>query len=158
MLSLLMPIYRVDFVPMSAKFAGAALLLFLCLANLRRGYCQVMEKWRRVSDPMRAGNVDVEKRTVEWERIQKLLRFEADIFVPGIPYKVTRVLSFLLLFSMLAGLNLRSAFPLLAAFSWGLPCALFGSFFFQLIGNRLAEASAIDSLQKELSIEFKVRR
>jgi len=158
MFSLFMPIFWVETVPLLAKGSASGILIFLSIANLCRGYRQFADRWRSVGDPLVIGRVNPQLRTIEWEQIQKRLRYDADIFIPGLPQNATSVLSALLLLSMLAGLNFRTMYPVLSTFAWGIPCAVFGSFFFQLVGNRLSEASAINALQKKLGFVFKIRK
>lgn len=154
MFSLFMPIFWVDSVPLLAKYCASGILVFLCVVNIRRGFRQFADRWRSVGDPLVIGRVDAKLRTIDWERIQKRLRYDADIFIPGLPQNVTSVLSVLLVLSMLVGLNFRTVYPVFSVFAWGIPCAVFGSFFFQLIGNRMSEAKAINELQKKLGFVF----
>lgn len=156
MFSLFVPIFWFDAVPMLARWSALGILVFLCVANFQRGFRQFADRWRSVGDPIAIGRVNAELRSIEWGRIQKRLRYDADIFIPGLPQKATSVLSTLLILSMLAGLNFRTVYPVLSTFAWGIPCAVFGSFFFQLVGNRISEARAISDLQEKLGFVFKI--
>jgi hypothetical protein len=155
MLSLFIPIYWLDSVPEAAKWLASAILAFLGAANLMRGYRQFKEKWDGFQDPIGVGKVNRTSQTIDWERIQKHLRIDADIFIPGLPRNVTSLLSVLLIISMLVGLNFRSVYPVFSLYAWAIPCAVFGSFFFQLVGNRVAEARAIGNLQSSIGIVFR---
>ena len=157
MFSLFIPLFWVDSLPLIAKWSAVGILAFLCITNLWRGIHQFADRWKSVGDPLVIGKVDTNSKTIDWERVQKRLRYDTDIFIPGLPQKATSVLSVLLLLSMLAGLNLRTEYPVLSAFAWGIPCAVFGSYFFQLVGSRLSEARAISDLQKNLGLVFKIR-
>ena len=158
MFSLFMPLFWLETVSLLAKCSASGILVFLCIANLWRGYRQFADRWRRIGDPLVIGRVNAQFHTIDWEQIQKRLRYDAEIFIPGLPKNATSVLSALLLISMLAGLNFRTAYPVLSMFAWGVPCAVFGSFFFQLVGNRMSEASAIIDLQKKYGFVFKIRK
>jgi len=155
MLNLFIPIYWLDSASPTEKWSASVILLFLGVSNLMRGYGQFKEKWDGFNDPIGVGKVDRASQTIDWERIQKHLRFDADIFIPGLPRNVTSILSVLLIISMFVGLNFRSAYPIFSLYAWAVPCAVFGSFFFQLVGHRVAEARAIANLQSRVGIVFR---
>lgn len=154
LLSLFLPIYWVEGLPISVKAIVTCILAWLCAVNFGRGYQQFSKRWSECRDPARIGKVNEQRGTIEWWRVQKILRHNAHLYIPGVPHQVMSVIAVVSVFSMLIGLNLRTVYPLFSAFAWGIPCALFGAFFFQLIGNRIAEAKAINDLQKKLGIIF----
>lgn len=155
MLSLLIPMYWLNSVPQAAKWLVSAILVILGTANSTRGYNQFNDKWEGIEDPLSVGKVNITGQTIDWECIQKHLRLDADIFIRALPGTVTSALSVLLIFAMLIGLNFRSSFPIFSLYAWAVPCAVFGSFFFRLIGNRIAEARAIANLQSRTGIVFR---
>ncbi|WP_143745646.1 hypothetical protein [Massilia sp. KIM] len=154
LLSLFLPIYWVEGLPVSVKVLVTCILGWLCAANFGRGYKAFSKRWSECHDPARIGKVNAQRRTIEWWRVQKILRHHTHLYIPGVPHRAISFIAVVSVFSMLIGLNLRIPYPVFSAFAWGIPCAIFGAFFFQLIGNRIAEAKAIDDLQKQLGIIF----
>ncbi|GAB3375723.1 hypothetical protein GCM10027317_16700 [Massilia agri] len=98
--------------------------------------------------------MDPVKGTIAWEKVLLSLKLEPDLYIPGLPRRLSTVAGVLLVGFMLIGLNFRMAFPVFSAFAWGIPSAVITAFVFQLIGQKMGEARKVREIQAELMVEL----
>lgn len=155
MFCLFMPILWMDSLPVYAKTFVVCILLLLSVLNFLKGRSEFLRSWSSRPDRLRLGNLDPIKGTIAWEKVVLSLKQEPDLYIPGLPRRLSTVAGVLLVVFMLIGLNFRTTFPVFSAFAWGIPSAVMTAFVFQLIGQKMGEARKVREIQAELMVELR---
>jgi hypothetical protein len=78
------------------------------------------------------------------------MRLSATLYIPGLPASVVPVLSVVLIFFLIFGLNFRKVFPLFSLLSWGVAITIITPIFVQMIGFNIAHALKVRELEKKI--------
>lgn len=154
MFCLFMPILWMDSLPVYAKTGVVCILLLLSVLNCLKGRSDFLRSWSSRPDRLQFGNLDPVKGTIAWEKVLLSLKQEPDLYIPGLPRRLSAVTGVLLVGFMLIGLTFRTAFTVFSAFAWGIPSAVITAFVFQLIGQKMGEARKVREIQAELMVEL----
>lgn len=124
------------------------------MLNFLKGRSEFLRSWSSRPDRLRLGSLDPIKGTIAWEMVVLSLKQEPDLYIPGLPRRLSTVAGVLLVVFMFIGLNFRTTFPVFSAFAWGIPSAVMTAFVFQLIGQKMGEARKVREIQAELMVDL----
>jgi hypothetical protein len=126
------------------------LLLFLSVCNLIKAFGQFERIWKLRGEGVYARCYDVRDNTIDWLKILNSMRLSATLYIPGLPASVVPVLSAVLIFFLIFGLNFRKVFPLFSLLSWGVAITIITPIFVQMIGFNIAHALKVRELEKKI--------
>ena len=152
MLALFIPLLWVDIVGVKIKLTLLMVLIGLIRSNTAKGFGIFYQKWSEVNERDRVRILARQDNFIDWDGLILWMKFSPDLYIPGISKRITEIISVAMVFSMIAGLSLRSVFPATSILAVGIPSALVVSFFFQQIGFNFAQARKA----RELECEYKV--
>lgn len=148
MLCLLLPMLWAPSVRSVEKIVLFSFLILLCVDSILKAKRQFQNRWGTETERALTIHYNVRKGTVDWSRVLRAMKLTAVLKVPGIPESMTAFISLVMILSMLAGLSLRSIFPVFSLFAWGVPACLAISIFMQLIGFGVAQIMKLIELEK----------
>jgi hypothetical protein len=148
MLCLILPIFWVPQIDISAKFFLSLVSVALCCANLFKGIGLFNSKWTQVGAELLSRHYDQKSRAIAWEKLAAALRMSVAIYIPGVSAKLNSVISIAIVVSMLVGLSLRNAFPIFSLFAWGIPIIIAVALVMQMIGFGIGQFSKVTALEK----------
>lgn len=149
MLCLILPIFWVSEVDLSAKCILLLASVGLCHVNVLKGVDLFNLRWAMVGTDLLSRYYDRKRSAIEWSSVVGALRVSVSIYIPGVPEKLNTFISVAIVVSMLAGLSLRNLFPLFSLFAWGIPIVIVVSLIMQMIGLTIGQLIALTSLEKK---------
>lgn len=149
MLCLILPMFWVPGIGLTAKWCLSLAALGLCSVNVSRGVMLFRSRWTQVGAELLSRFYDRKRKAIEWQKLVAALRMSVSIYIPGVPDKVNPFISVAIVFSMIAGLTLRNVFPLFSLFAWGIPIVIVVSLVMQMIGFALGQLMEVAALEKK---------
>jgi hypothetical protein len=146
---LILPMFWVPAVDMSAKGLLALASVGLCSVNVYKGVALFKLKWTQVGGELLSRFYDKKRNSIEWQALVAELRMSVSIYIPGVSDKLNPFISVAIVISMLAGLSLRNAFPLFSLFAWGIQIIIVISLVMQMIGFAVGQFLEIAALEKK---------
>lgn len=157
MLCLYLPLFWIDSIKIHIKLLLIASTICLCFCSFVAAFRQFNEKWKVQGESLFAKHYRSNGSTVAWIKVTTAMKLSCRLYIPLIPQNITPILSVMLVFSMIAGLNLRKIFPVFSIFSWGIPASVVVSMFVQLMGLGFAQIAQIAALEKQVGQKIRLR-
>jgi hypothetical protein len=132
---------------MSIKYFLIFLFFYVSAGNFRYGTRLLHEKRESAGAQKFEQLLMPESNRIDWAGMSKFMAVPHDLYIPGIPRRWTPFIGACVIISMLAGLNLRSIFPIFSIFAWGIPAIIITSFVFQLGGYIIMQAVKIRAIE-----------
>lgn len=154
-LCLFLPIFWMSSINVGAKVIIACIFFLVSIANVVFAANQLDEKWDREGAAVFLQLFKPHDRYVDWNKVIHSMNVSPIMFIPGIPQRWSPVVGVFVVVFMLIGLNLRNIYPVFSVFSWGIPCIIIASFFLQVSGYNVKQASKVDFIQKSKSITLR---
>lgn len=149
MLCLILPMFWIPAIGVSAKCFLSFASLGLCSINVLKGIDVFKSRWAQVGAELLSKFYDRKREIIDWEAIVAKLRMSVSIYIPGIPIKWTPFISVAVVISMLGGLSLRNLFPIFSFFAWGVPMVIVVSLIMQMIGSSIGQFLEVTALEKK---------
>lgn len=156
MLALSLPIFWLDSVEFKFKLVMLFISLILFLANFTYAIDHIKKRWIDVGAKKFETLKKSSKTSISWNEIAVSMNITPVIYVPAMPQSWSPFLGAGLVISMVAGLNLRVAYPIFAIFATGIPCIIGASFFMQISGYYVKQAGIVKSIETEQCIKIKI--
>lgn len=156
MMGFFIPLLCTERVGVEFRVLIAALLIFLSISNILEAVNKFNEKWAARARPerhMMPGNEECEK-IIDWDGLVRTLKLSHDPYIPGVSQGAAGVIFCLMIVLMFLGFFLRPIYPTISAFSVGVPFAVIGAYFFQIIGFNVAQAKKIRFLERKFNVIF----
>jgi len=153
-LSLSLPIFWIDFVEFKVKLILTFTFLILFFVNFRYAINYIAKQWVNIGAKKFEKIAKNSGKSVAWNEVATSMNIMPIIYVPAMPQKWSPIFGACLVVSMIMGLNLRVAYPIFAIFATGIPCIICASFFIQVSGYYLKQASIVKSIEKERQIKI----
>lgn len=149
MLCLILPMFWIPTIDMSAKLLLSVASVILCSVNISKGVELFKLRWNRVGAELLSRYYDQKHSVIEWSDMVGGLRMAVSIYIPGVPEKLNSIISVAVVLSMIVGLSLRNAFPLFSLFAWGIPIVIVVSLVVQMIGFGIGQLLVLTALEKK---------
>ena len=94
MFCLFMPILWMNTLPAYVKTVVVCIFQLLCVVNFLKGRSDFLRNWSSSSDPLRFGKLDPVRGTIAWEKVLLSLKQEPDLYIPGLPPRLSAVTGF----------------------------------------------------------------
>lgn len=155
MLALFLPIFWLNSVGLKVKLVMILISLILFFANFAYAVNHIQKQWVNFGANKFEKIAKNSGKTVAWNKVVISMNIMPVIYVPAMPQSWSPFFGAYLVFSMIAGLNLRVAYPIFAIFATGIPCIICASFFMQMSGYYFKQASIVKSIETERCIKIK---
>lgn len=157
MMGFFIPLFWIERVGVEFRMSTAALLIFLSVSNILEAANNFNKKWAARAKPERyimPGKDECEK-IIDWDGLVKTLKLSHDPYIPGVSQGAAGVIFSLMVVLIILGFFLRSIYPTISAFAVGVPFAIIGTYFFQIIGINVAQAKKIRLLERKFNVKFR---
>jgi hypothetical protein len=148
MLCLLLPILWVPSVGVIEKTALFLILLILAIANISKAGAQFAARWKDKGEKALILHYNSKDKTIDWPKVLAPMRLSLELYIPGIPEKMSPFISAAIIIFMLSGLSLRNVYPIFSLYAWGVPSCLVISMFAQVLGLGFAQIIKLAALEK----------
>ena len=152
MLCMLLPVLWVQSLTNGSKIALFLFLFILCADNILAARSQFESKWKKGGKHFLNKYYDENCRAIDWSEILTEMKFSISLQVWGVPKSLYPAISFISVFSMVAGLSFRNVYPTFSFFAWGIPSCLVISIFVQMIGLGIAQFLKVSFLEKQYGV------
>lgn len=115
-----------------------------------RAYRHFEARWSLNRDRALARALHIQSSQLNTDVLIKCLKLEAELLLPGKLSRFGFLISFLMLTSMVIGLNLRKLYPQFSAFAYGIPALTFLSVTTQIALFRVLIARKLIDVQRKL--------
>jgi len=153
-LCIILPVLWIHTIDVSIKYFLCLLFFYLSAGNFKYGTRLLHEKWEKDGEQRFEQLLMPRNNRIDWAEMSKFMAVPHDLYIPGVPQTWTPVVGTCLIISMLAGLNLRSIFPIFSIFAWGIPAIITTSFVFQLGGYIIMQAVKIKAIEAKRGIKI----
>jgi hypothetical protein len=153
MLSLTLPILWIVEVGHASKMLIASFSVLLFAIKGYEGVREFEEKWEKRRAAIRQ-HYNADCRTLNWEKFVASFQLSFSLFPPGVPVWMERMLTVLLVLSMIVGLNLRKVYPIFSIFAWGIPCIIASSTLVQIMAVNIMQAVKVMQLEKAMGVKI----
>lgn len=155
MLSFSLPIFWIEEVGRISRISIFSLSVILFAVRAHEGLSYFESKWRQ-NKTFVGKYYNSNTQILDWEKFVSSFGLSFSLFPRGVPVWVDRVLTVLLVISMLVGLNLRKVYPILSIFAWGIPCIVASAALIQITAVNVMQALKVMELEKTMGVKIGV--
>lgn len=152
---LFLPIFWMSSIGIGMKWCILILAICLYCANAAKGMRAFDIKWQRVGSDLMRRFYDRKNNILDWNGVVRSLKLVVSLYIPGVPEKLSSILSVVSVASMLSGFALRNVFPVYSVFAWGVPVIIINSLFIQMIGFGISQIRMLSAIEKKDSVELR---
>jgi hypothetical protein len=137
----------------SSKALILSLSIILFVSKAYEGVCYFGAKWHEGKLSI-LERYNSKNRTLDWDKFVQSLRMSYSLVPLGTPVWIERVLTIILVVSMIVGLNLRKMFPVFSVFAWGVPCIVASSTLVQILAVNFMQALKVVELERKMGVKI----
>jgi len=152
MLSLFLPIFWIIEIDFQVKLILIFIFLTIMSFNIILGWRTLNKRWLETGSKAFEIELKTASAGPNWNKVVSAMKITHNIAIPGVSEKLASILSVILILSMIAGLNLRTAYPTFSVFAWGIPAVVLASYFIQVSGFYFAQALQVRKIEKTSKI------
>lgn len=156
LLSLVLPIFWIDSIGAGVKIVFATAAIFLFYSNIVFGVKKFDKRWANIGAQLLGKYYKRDSGEIDWGGVVGSLKLSVSFRVPGLPEKINPILSVTLVMSMLAGLSLRTIFPVFSVFAWSIPSVIVIATFLQMTGFTIGQFFILVNLEKKEGVTIRL--
>ena len=153
MLSLSLPILWIVEVGQPLKMITVFFTVLLFAIKGYEGIRVFEETWARKRGSITM-HYNSDRHILDWEKFLKSFQLSFSLFPSGVPVWMGRILTVVLVLSMIVGLNLRKVYPIPSIFAWGIPCLVASSVLIQIMAVNILQAVKVMQLEKAMGVKI----
>jgi hypothetical protein len=155
MLSFSLPIFWMEELGQISRISIFSLSIILFAVRAHEGASYFEAKWRQ-NKTFVSKYYNSNTQVLDWEKFVSSFGLAFSLFPRGVPVWTDRVLTVLLVISMIVGLNLRKVYPVFSVFAWGIPCIIASAALIQITTVNVMQALKVIALEKTMGVKIGV--